>query len=1437
MSSQEKMGLSTREALKKLHTVIQGEIRSYQKEKNWKLEQVPHHCTSLSYQPYCTLHWTSATKLFLAAMLILVCYGAVNKPSNYQLVVEAIVIVLLLIINLYVSGSDKKLRRKEMQYQAEQLLRILQGCITSCSSWDEKLYPDLHTPLSRSVSMQWTYRDGSLVNLPCHLLVKDDVIALRPGQLVPAKVKEMQSPEDVEGLELEAGELYNPCTAEILKEVSDATAHEPMRPSQFKVLETPYAQILRKCLWHGTSKPVGLLENKRLVCNSLMERWILPLVLILSLLTNVIRFVFLKDDMGHWSTMFILLPVYSILPLLPLVVPVIWILSNVYGVAKLLSCFEKSKQSSKVLETLQTMEETDTLIKHEVSWLSVWRHFKAALFGKCETLTRTANIMQTLGTVTELSCVDKTGILSWPNPSVEKVFFFSSLPPEDSEDEDETEDDEEDEGDSEDREQRMDKVRIKGTKTHRTESKDNDSVFEESSHDDDCFPECHVEVLDLTEGHLGSVTGLQFDDPNWQRHLTSLKPMGLNILVNTCNMDAMEKRTEFIDHVTCIANQQNLPLVTRRCLCDLARLMGFSEQAGDAFELQQQLATYRKVPISAMQTESVHSVKVRKTMSFHKKYTLPHMMSVVVGGVNTINTDALQMLTEGTAEMVLDACTDFWDGADICPLTGNDRKKILDFYHRASLSAYCCAFAYRPLSQTITSGFGQSYIEMPTTESTSLPIHEIPSPVSSPVHNIIQSLNKKSRKSSGDSSYDRMHDIQDPDGVFRAQTGQIFIGMVAMQYQAKEDIVGLIENLDNACIRFVHFSPDNELKSKVFAEKVGLEVGWNCHVSLRSTETPPANQVTTQLGYTNKSSLVSLTKKKTQESNVVIDFDNMQVTFRDDKSKDDIEVSPEKKLKATQSLHVLSFSSDEETRDKLIHSKSVGDFPKSSPGDLMIDIEDETVTETTPLNPSSVQDRPQKVNSEGKVTSGKTSPDGAVSSTTQKDDLTILRSRHVSETCTFSTVTSEDYDEGLMNSLAESAFEITNRAKLPRGIGNIRPHIENVDNVPLLVPLFTDCTPDACREMIAIMQENGEIVCCLGSTANFYNTGIFLQADVSIGLEPLYPQVCQQYSEEEYLRHSSSSTKAQGLLPLDLSHLLATLPCSLTFHRDDKISIIDIVKEARSLTQALINCFIFLMNCQIALSCIQLVACFLLLPPPLTGSHILWLSGVVVPLLSISFFGTPMNKKIMKMAPGKNSNHLDPQVVGQYIVYFIFKFMPSVLVCVLVFALCLYYFCLEGSVDQSHCHFLLGDRNSTDSWNGWKDEYSQGLLLAQNLVVFLIVLYFVIISMSFVYPLKHLWKQHPFNNKLWCLVVPTVLLLQMVYFVFDMLIWQSTQQPFFEFSLSDIPMAAWLLGLLWPLLLVPICEIVKLYEIRLHVRYQKRAKLQFGTKLGMNSPF
>lgn len=65
------------------------------------------------------------------------------------------------------------------------------------------------------------------------------------------------------------------------------------------------------------------------------------------------------------------------------------------------------------------------------------------------------------------------------------------------------------------------------------------------------------------------------------------------------------------------------------------------------------------------------------------------------------------------------------------------------------------------------------------------------------------------------------------------------------------------------------------------------------------------------------------------------------------------------------------------------------------------------------------------------------------------------------------------------------------KAQLPRGIDEIRPHLEDVDDIPLHVSLFAECTPRAMKEMIRIFQENGEVVCSIGNALNTKNTESF----------------------------------------------------------------------------------------------------------------------------------------------------------------------------------------------------------------------------------------------------------------------------------------------------------------------------------------------------------
>ena len=62
----------------------------------------------------------------------------------------------------------------------------------------------------------------------------------------------------------------------------------------------------------------------------------------------------------------------------------------------------------------------------------------------------------------------------------------------------------------------------------------------------------------------------------------------------------------------------------------------------------------------------------------------------------------------------MDSCIDAWTGQDLAPLSEDLRKKILDFYQRASLSSYCTAFSYRPLLMPLPWKDVHDYLQLPS---------------------------------------------------------------------------------------------------------------------------------------------------------------------------------------------------------------------------------------------------------------------------------------------------------------------------------------------------------------------------------------------------------------------------------------------------------------------------------------------------------------------------------------------------------------------------------------------------------------------------------------------------------------------------------------------------------------------------------------------------
>ena len=97
---------------------------------------------------------------------------------------QSLLVLLLIGANVTLNYFNQFSFDIEMGQRIEHIAETMSTFKPDVAGWQQQNYPHLHTPLSSSVALQWTLRNGSLVNLPWALLVEGDVILIKPGQVV-----------------------------------------------------------------------------------------------------------------------------------------------------------------------------------------------------------------------------------------------------------------------------------------------------------------------------------------------------------------------------------------------------------------------------------------------------------------------------------------------------------------------------------------------------------------------------------------------------------------------------------------------------------------------------------------------------------------------------------------------------------------------------------------------------------------------------------------------------------------------------------------------------------------------------------------------------------------------------------------------------------------------------------------------------------------------------------------------------------------------------------------------------------------------------------------------------------------------------------------------------------------------------------------------------
>jgi len=1247
------VGLTSQEALSLLSSQVRYTLSTCSAKSSalkWMSE---------AWLPGSTLSLFRLTSMVFCMLLSLALLATRN---SYPEMVSAMVVLMLVVTNLMLSGWESYQRSVEVYRRGERLVEVVEKAARQ-PAWEAENYPHLHTPLSASIVLQWTMRDNNLINLPWALLVKGDIVLIKPGQVAPGRCSIIS--EKVE-LILQQGETFHtdkfkPVEKSLLPEFKSS-----LSPQKFLLEETPFLLELQEVLDKATNRPLSKLTKQRhFLISSILEYICTPLVLVVVLAWNCVR----HQHSWFWLSghpkyqLFLTEPVSATLPLLPLLLPAWWVLVNTAALTNVLAMF---KQSSTIItnsdpfdDTVETPDMEETV--PAVSWPHTMDTFWSCLRGTGEHLSRTENILHCLGSVTSHCCTDKKGILSWPNTSPEKIFFLNSEEKKKGEDESRSIDGNEDEEEEDQAEQLV-----------------------------------TPEILTVTQDHTNPFS-LQFDDPSWRRHMASLKPLGLSVRLNTCNLATEEKYTDFYNYLVCESAREPLqrpggdntvmpdllPIPARGCLCELSYRIGFNPEIENGWKLEQQLQTFRPVV-----SDSPGSFFTKNLTMAKLKFPFPHQVSVLA---TERKEGRMQLVTQGTADIVLDSCRDCWTGSDLMPLTQQTRKKCLEFYQRCSLTSYCSAFSYRPVTVrppwpgTLTTC---QYMELPPNSS---PFLSQASTQSEEDIDRVSIGSFREYEPSIDSGFGQLEDVT---ACLETQCNQSFLGMVQMQYQARVDMVQFVDLLEKACIRFVHFSKENELRSRVFSEKMGLESGWNCHISLQS-----------------QADMIAAPS---------IMYGRKRIT------------------KSSQNKHFLSAS-------------------------LPCKINKE----------SRFLDFPQWRDTGRPLLGGKES-----------------RGSEESQMDSYSTSSMLQYD-------------MSNRAQLPAGIENIRPHLEEMDNVPLLVSLFTDCTPPTTKQMVEILQENGEVVAMLGSSANYHNIRIFLSSSASLAVEPLYPQVCQNVPV--------FTSPNRGIAPTDLARHFTSVASSVSFKREEDVSVYNAIISSRRHVLAIRHGLQFWMSSSLYLSMVVLVALLLMLPSPLSPPQMLVLSSLYLPILGTASFFSAHDINIRNISTGKNSPiRVNRATLCHTIWCYGLRFLPALVSTTLAHLLSILHLQAQCT-DQANCSTLLTTK----------------LSFLTDINMTFITVSIVLASLSYVSRTDHLWQYKP--RRSWHILTTSliVVLVQLLYFTTRIV----------PDHLDTVPVWAWVVHLGFIPVVVVVNELVKRQEIKLNVRFQKRARLDFNTKLGINSPF
>eukprot|EP01117_Protostelium_nocturnum_P005661 TRINITY_DN2044_c0_g1_i4.p1 TRINITY_DN2044_c0_g1~~TRINITY_DN2044_c0_g1_i4.p1 ORF type:complete len:1569 (-),score=567.37 TRINITY_DN2044_c0_g1_i4:1041-5747(-) len=1172
-----------------------------------------------------------------------------------------------------------------------------------------------HGTLNKSARMISVLRDSNWKKIPLNSIVEGDIIGLLYNEAAFTTLESIDLSKD-EIITLEEGEIFQKrMEKEHLTDSKEKKQNELIsitKRVKFIVKATPILHKLESTFELANEREKRFTPFQKSLKHTLKWTFIYLITSVLiSIVISFVRYFGSQEDETDrnqmeryeregWIVFFFVRTAYLCIPLSQFAFPYFYYLSNALSNAWILSFYYALQNSSsnfsidenannnkeKPNEGVESSSSSNTNTSHSngkesdlerqnklefdpvVTIKSIWKHFIAITLRS--SFLHSKRIVETLGSVTVVCNTDKDGILSDAMTQPERIFIYQGL--------------------------------NKG-------GDDGGLILDLSK----------VPTFQRQKLGGGEESAMQFDDKDWQRHISSLKPLGLNFLLNRgCkkvrDLVSEAKASPATIDLQCLVEREDPNGNCNQCLCNLGHEIGFSDNAIQSFVRLREIDSFRPRLSHKKESEKKEKNDERQRLLMseeengipkgkHISHGDNFMRSLVV---EESSSKSFQLLSKGGVQFVLDHCTAFWDGESVKQMTEIDRE-IIQTCHKKWNGCETIAYAYRPIDSYFSEIFKED----------------------EEIHHEMSDAN----------SMKGLKGMESP--------------MCSIHLHKNKSLNDLITIEDRSAINSpstIDPSRNNTLALRKHIHRTRL--GRNSLRPQNIASNPNSLHLKDRL-------MVSAPAVSPSEA-----------SFMEDEGQD-----PDEMFQMLQKDQIFIGMIAARQYPKLFMHKNVEYLREAGVRFVLFVPEDE-------------------------------------------DIVTFFVDKLGLETDWNCCISLRDLEEG------EEEDPLENPAHLPKGISAIRQHLEDdIDNVPLLVPLFSNSTSVATREMVQIFQENGEVVCCFGSALDGDKSEIFAQADISFSMEPSLRMCMDENSgdQEDSYPLISSAHYLEKSSSKSFSCDMNSVATSFVMHR--KSGLFDICKMIQHGRHSLVNlksCVVMYQYCCVLLHVLLLLS-FILFNSKvfiLNGYQLIWLVCIIFPILAFPLLFMKRDEDTMSTIPPKNI--LEFKRLRRLVFVLGIRVAFNVLISSVIFIWSLFRLWPNSSWSRIFGFDPTVDYRST--------LFEDALIYSQNILLFAIVFHLSIGSISLLYRHKSVLRTRFQIPLVYPICFFCGISLQVVFFIISV-----RNHPML---LDQLGWYIYLLIFLWPAVALAIDEGLKVREREWFQRYQKGLKLEFDTRLGRYSP-